>query len=95
MKALCREFKLQPLLHHAFDFSFLEGGRIKGRFKVGEWPFSKKALNVFTTLRDEAKNWSPRTQEILDRKDWWTILRDRGFTSGELLRRDLMDSASS
>jgi len=92
MKALCREFKLQPLLRHAFDFSFLEGGRIRGRFKVGEWPFSKKALDAFTTLRDEAKSWSPRTQEILDRKDWWTILRDRGFTSEELLRRDLMDS---
>jgi monoamine oxidase len=92
MKGLCREFELEPLLHHAFDFSFLEGGRIKDRFKVGAWPFSKKALTIFTTLREEAKNWSPRTQEILDRKDWWTILRDRGFTSEELLRRDLMDS---
>ena len=92
MKKLCREFKLEPLLHHAFDFSFLEGGKIKDRFKVGDWPFSKTALKEFTTLREEAKNWSPRTQEILDRKDWWTILRDRGFTSEELLRRDLMDS---
>ena len=80
MKRLCREFELEPLLHHAFDF-FWEGGRIKDRFKVGQWPFSKKALNAFTTLREEAKNWSPRTQEILDRKDWWTILRDRGFSS--------------
>jgi monoamine oxidase len=92
MKALCREFKLEPLMRHAFDFSFLEGGRVKQRFKVGAWPFSKKALHAFTTLRDEAKDWSPRTQEILDRKDWWTILRDRGFTPEELLRRDLMDS---
>jgi monoamine oxidase len=25
-------------------------------------------------------------------RDWWTILRDRGFTRNELLRRDLMDS---
>jgi monoamine oxidase len=92
MKALCKEFDLDPLLKHAFDFSFLRGGRIKGRFKVGEWPFSDKAGKAFNTLRDEAKNWSPRTQEILDRKDWWTILRDRGFTAEELLRRDLMDS---
>ena len=92
MKALCREFRLEPLLRHAFDFSFLEGGRIKDRYKVGAWPFSKKAWNAFSTLRDEAKNWNPRSQEILDRKDWWTILRDRGFTSKDLLRRDLMDS---
>jgi monoamine oxidase len=92
MKKLCKEFGLEPLMRHAFDFSFLEGGKIKHRFKVGEWPFSKQAKVAFETLREEAKNWSPRTQEILDRKDWWTILRDRGFTRDELLRRDLMDS---
>lgn len=94
MKALCAKFKLEPLMRHAFDFSFLERGRIKDddRFKVGEWPFSGTAHTAFRTLRDEAKNWSARTQEILDRKDWWTILRDRGFTDQELLRRDLMDS---
>ena len=92
MKALCDEFGLDPLKRHAFDFSFLEGGKIGERFKVGTWPFSKKAEVAFETLRDEAKNWSPRAQEVLDRKDWWTILRDRGFTREELLRRDLMDS---
>jgi monoamine oxidase len=94
MKALCEEFNLEPLMRHAFDFSFLEGGKIKDedRFEAGKWPFSKKSGEAFNLLRDEAKNWSPRTQEILDRKDWWTILRDRGFTPEELLRRDLMDS---
>lgn len=92
MKALCNEFGLEPLKRHAFDFSFLERGHITDRFKVGAWPFSEKAHAAFNTLRDEANNWSPRAQEILDRKDWWTILRDRGFTRKELLRRDLMDS---
>ena len=92
VKALCEEFSLEPLKRHAFDFSFLEAGRITDRFKVGAWPFSDKAAEAFATLREEAKSWSPRSQEILDRKDWWTILRDRGFTRQELLRRDLMDS---
>jgi monoamine oxidase len=92
MKALCRDFDLEPLKKHAFDFSFLERGKVTKPFKVGAWPFSEKARSAFETLRDEARNWSPRTQEILDRKDWWTILRDRGFTEKELLRRDLMDS---
>jgi monoamine oxidase len=92
MKALCRQFDLNPLLKHAFDFSFLEGGRITQRFSAGAWPFSEKARRAFDTLREEARCWSARTQEILDRKDWWTILRDRGFTRKELLRRDLMDS---
>jgi monoamine oxidase len=94
MKKLCEEFNLEPLVRHAFDFSFLEGGRIKDedRFKAGKWPFSIRSGEAFDLLREEAKSWSPRTQEILDRKDWWTILRDRGFTPEELLRRDLMDS---
>jgi monoamine oxidase len=92
MKALCKEFDLEPLLRHAFGFSFLEGGRLSDPYALGERPFSVKAREAFDILRDEAKNWSPRTQEILDRKDWWTILRDRGFSRDELLRRDLMDS---
>lgn len=94
MKDLCKEFKLEPLMRHCFDFSFLEGGKIKDedRFTAGAVPFSGKSKEAFNLLREEAKNWSPRTQEILDRKDWWTILRDRGFTDDELLRRDLMDS---
>jgi monoamine oxidase len=92
VKALCSKFGLPKLMKHAFDFSFLEAGSIKRSFLAGEWPFSKEAERAFTTLKAEAKNWSARTQEILDRKDWWTILRDRGFTPEELLRRDLMDS---
>ena len=92
MKALCSKFGLPKLMKHAFDFSFLEAGKIKESFRAGQWPFSKKAKIAFKTLRAEAKSWSARTQEILDRKDWWTILRDRGFTRDELLRRDLMDS---
>src|ERR1700757_3477091 len=92
MKPQCKQFNLEPLLKHSFGFSFLEGGHVSRPYGVGKWPFSKKALAAFDTLRDEAKSWSPRTQEILDRKDWWTILRDRGFTREELLRRDLMDS---
>jgi len=27
-----------------------------------------------------------------DAQDWWTFLRDQGFSSNDLLRRDLMDS---
>jgi monoamine oxidase len=92
MKALCKEFGLNPLMKHAFAFSFLAGGRVSKTYPVGAWPFSDKAREAFDTLREEAESWSARTQEILDRKDWWTILRDRGFTRAELLRRDLMDS---
>lgn len=91
MKALCKEFKL-PLMPHAFDFGFLTNGKVAKSFKAGSWPFSGRAQVAFDTLRDESKSWSQRTQEILDGKDWWTILRDRGFTRDELLQRDLMDS---
>jgi monoamine oxidase len=91
MRYLCDKFKLD-LPWHRFDFMFFERGKIRGEYKAGQRPFSEKANDEFDKLRREANAWSPRNQEVLDRKDWWTILRDRGFTRDELLRRDLMDS---
>ena len=91
MRDLCGKFKLD-LIPHRFDFQCFESGKIRGQYKAGDRPFSAKANAEFDKLRQEAKTWSPRNQEVLDRKDWWTILRDRGFTRHELLRRDLMDS---
>ena len=89
---LCRELKLRRAPHR-FDFFFFENGqRSKREYEAGDWPFSKRAENAYTKLKKQTKHWSPDQESVLDRKDWWTILRDRGFTRKELLRRDLMDS---
>ncbi len=91
MRRLCKRFKLD-LDWHRYDFSFLERGAIAASFKAGASPFSAPANAAFNTLKQQAAKWNIAQKKLLDRKDWWTILRDRGFSHEELLRRDLMDS---
>jgi monoamine oxidase len=61
--------------------------------KPGAWPLSKKAEKSFETFtKDFLKNNSyTKWQENLDRYDWWTVLRNTGFSTDDLLRRDLID----
>jgi monoamine oxidase len=88
---LCEELNLKRIPHR-FDFFFFEQGRRSKQYVAGAWPFSWKAKRAYERLKKQNCHWSPDQQSVLDRKDWWTILRDRGFTQSELLRRDLMDS---
>jgi monoamine oxidase len=91
MIQLCREFGLARIPHQ-FDFFFFEKGKPSEQYRVGDWPFAPKALTEYRHLRKQALNWSRKDKIILDKKDWWTILRDRKFDECDLLRRDLMDS---
>ncbi len=91
MLRLCKRFKLE-LDWHRYDLSFLERGAIAASFKAGASPFSNRAKAAFNTLKQQAAKWNIAQKKALDRKDWWTILRDRGLSFEELLRRDLMDS---
>jgi len=88
---LCEELNLKRIPHR-FDFFFFEKGKRSKEYAAGAWPFSRRAKRAYDLLRKQNSQWSPDEQSVLDRKDWWTILRDRGFTQKELLRRDLMDS---
>ena len=88
---LCEQLHLE-LIPHRFDFFFFEKGKRSKEYRAGAWPFSRKAKRAYDLLKKQNSQWSPDQQSVLDRKDWWTILRDRGFTRDELLRRDLMDS---
>jgi len=91
MLGLCKRFGLH-VDWHRYDFSFLERGRVADQFNAGDNPFSHKSRKAFDKLKRKAGKWSLSHKKILDRKDWWTILRDSGFEVEELLRRDLMDS---
>ena len=92
MIALCEELKLKTIPHR-FDFFFFERGRRSRRiYKAGTSPFSPRAKAAYKKLKQQNEHWSPAEQEILDKKDWWTILRDRGYSERDLLHRDLMDS---
>ena len=88
---LCKELGVN-LMWHRFDFSFVTSGRRGKRFRAGDWPFSGHARREYDELKRQAKRWGRKKRVVLDKKDWWTILRDRGFTEDEFLRRDLMDS---
>ena len=91
MMRLCQEFKLN-LLTHRFDFAFFENGKLSQRYRAGYWPFPESDFAKFNQLIEESDDWNREQQMTFDKKDWWTILRDRGFSEEELLRRDLMDS---
>lgn len=82
-----------PLIPHRFDSSFEERGKIVATLPAVEWPF-RRVLQ--TKLKKRAGpivgDWKEERQKEFDKQDWWTYLRDLGFSSQELLRRDLMDS---
>jgi monoamine oxidase len=88
---LCKTFHLETIPHR-FDFFFFEKGRRSTQYRAGDWPFPKSALQQFNLLKKQTLHWGKKQKAILDKKDWWTILRDRGFDEHDLLRRDLMDS---
>jgi monoamine oxidase len=97
IKKLCKKFRLK-LIRHQFDYSFAESGVIADEFKVGEWPFEKrfrkklkKAAMKVLKANGHADG-KEEDQQGFDLQDWWTCLRDLGFSDRDLLRRDLMDS---
>lgn len=93
MIALCAEFQL-PLIPHRFDYSFVDRGKLSAPIRAGAWPLSEKAGKIYDAFTKEFlahaddQHWQAR----LDRDDWWTVLRNAGFSREDLLHRDLMDS---
>jgi monoamine oxidase len=94
-RRLCKKLGLK-LIPHRFDFFFFENGIRGKQFRAGESPFDKTTRAKFNGLMRQARHWEAKgaleKQKELDRKDWWTVLRDIGFEEKDLLRRDLMDS---
>jgi len=91
MKALCREFRLSRM-RHRYTFSFWAEGRLSQAFPPGSWPFSRTAEHAFDRFGQRFKKMNACEQAALDQIDWWTKLRELGFSQTELGWRDLMDS---
>jgi monoamine oxidase len=91
MKRLAGEFDLE-LLPHRYSYFFWNVNSRSRRFQPGESCFSAKAEKGFRQFADEFKNYSESENRHLDMFDWWTRLRQMGFSHKELLQRDLMDS---
>ena len=88
MKALCHDFGI-PLKDHRFDAWLMQDGVVK---RPGQWDFSPQAKAAFAKLRKAYEHYTQTDRLRLDQYDWWTWLKDIGFTEEDLLLRDLQDS---
>ena len=88
IQQMCRAFGI-TLDDHRFAISLLRDGQIS---KPGAWKFSPQAQSAWKKLGIEYSKLTQRGKEDLDKVDWWTCLRERGFSDEDLRLRDLMDS---
>ena len=88
MKALCHDFRI-PLLDHRFEAWLMQDGIVK---RPGQWDFSPKAKTAFEKFRKAYEGYTAADRVRLDQYDWWTKLKEIGFTEEDLLLRDLQDS---
>ncbi len=88
MKALCHDFGI-PLKDHRFEASLMQDGVVK---RPGQWDFSPQAKAAFDKFRKTYERYTERDRVRLDQYDWWTWLKEIGFTEEDLLLRDLQDS---
>lgn len=91
VKRLCKQFRL-PLMRHRYSFAFLEEGVLSRFYKSGVLPFSPSSNSAFNNFLKHFRTMAECEQKNLDRLDWWTKLKELGFSGKEALRRDLMDS---
>jgi monoamine oxidase len=88
MKALCHDFNI-PLQDHRFEGSLLQDGVVK---RPGQWDFSPEAKAAFEKFRKTYEHYTDRDRLRMDQYDWWTWLKQIGFSEEDLLLRDLQDS---
>src|SRR5882672_1289258 len=88
MKALCHDFKI-PLKDHRFEAWLMQDGVVK---RPGQWDFSPQARAAFEKFRKTYHTYGPKERLRLDQYDWWTWLKEIGFSEDDLLLRDLQDS---
>ncbi|HEV7746780.1 MAG TPA: NAD(P)/FAD-dependent oxidoreductase [Pyrinomonadaceae bacterium] len=88
MRALCHDFGI-PLKDHRFEASLMQDGVVK---RPGQWDFSPTAKAAFEKFRKTYEHYTQRDRLRLDQYDWWTWLKEIGFSEEDLLLRDLQDS---
>jgi monoamine oxidase len=88
IQQMCRAFGI-TLDDHRFAISLLRDGEVS---KPKAWKFSPQAEHAWKKLANEYSKLTQRGKEDLDKVDWWTCLRERGFNDDDLRLRDLMDS---
>jgi monoamine oxidase len=88
---VCDDFGLTRMPHR-YSFAFVEEGQPSQFYPPGTLPFSPSENAAFKRFQSSARNMDFCQEKELDRTDWWTKVRELGFSTKSLLRRDLMDS---
>jgi monoamine oxidase len=88
IQAWCRKFGI-GLQDHLFEESLLRNGVV---YAPGKWRFSPQADAAWARFKKAYGSYTQKDLERLDRHDWWTWLRDIGFSNEDLRLRDLIDS---
>lgn len=88
IRALCNDFKI-PLQKHQFDDYLLQNGKVS---RPGAWGFSSGAKTAFGKIKANYEKLSALEKSRIDKLDWWTFLEKIGYSSDDLILRDLMDS---
>jgi monoamine oxidase len=95
MLQLCRMFKLRRE-GHRYAYAFWNGGTRSRFFTPGAWCFSARGRARYREFGAWFRKLDPTrdrfTLRELDQRDWWTQLKELGFTLDDQLSRDLMDS---
>jgi monoamine oxidase len=91
MRSLCKVFHLR-LQNHVYAYSFWNGAsRTKTYGPTGSC-FRPKTEAKFRKFCKGFRKFGDEQLRALDRMDWWTRLKMAGFSTEELLYRDLADS---
>jgi monoamine oxidase len=88
---LCKIFKLD-LINHRYSFAFWGKGLLSGTYEPGSSPFSQTSQEAFSKFSAHMRKYNDCENRKLDRIDWWTKLKQLGFSQRELDHRELMDS---
>jgi monoamine oxidase len=91
MKSLCTKFKL-GLQKHQYANSFWNGVTPAQFVPPREWCMSPEALAIWNKFQKDFYKFGIKRQQRMDKIDWWTQLKELGFSREDLMRRDMMDS---
>jgi monoamine oxidase len=91
MIALCRHFGIGLQSHRFLPVNLLRDGVVTGRKPWDDY-FSPQAKAGWERFAKQYARYDDNDFKRLDSFDWWTWLRNLGFSEEDLRRRDLADS---
>ena len=86
--SLLKDFGLEKQ-DHRFSDSLMQNGKVS---RPKTWGLSEISKNKLEKLLKSLDNYSDAKLRLMDKQDWWTVLKNLGLSDEELRLRDLADS---